>query len=205
MTDTLPAALDGQQLAVVDVEGNGQAPPEIIEIAVLVVDGGLVRGEDVRSWLVRPVAPISPVVARIHGISNGDVAHSPDWPTIAREVEPLISDCTLVAHNASIEHRVLDEHLPTWQPALVLDTLRLAKQVWPNLPGYSLDNLVRYAGLDTSGIDDQRRHRARYDTWCTWLLLAALVGDGGLTWPAVVQKAALPPFLSKHEPGGGLW
>jgi DNA polymerase III epsilon subunit-like protein len=144
VTASLPAALTGQQLAVVDVEGNGQQPPEIIEIAVLPVDGE-VSGEHLRLWLIRPERPINPMVTRkVHGISNEDVAHCPPWSAVATEVEPLLTERTLVAHNASVELNVLTAHLPAWKPPMVLDTLRLAKHVLPNLSGgYGLDNVVR--------------------------------------------------------------
>lgn len=207
MTASPPAALNGQQLAVVDVEGNGQQPPEIIEIAVLPVDGE-VSGEHLRSWMIRPERPINAMVTRkVHGISNDDVAHCPPWSTVATEVEPLLTDRTLIAHNASVELKVLSAHLPDWKPPMVLDTMRLAKHVLPNLGGgYGLDNLVRVVELDTSGINEQRYHRAGYDTWCAWKLLLALIELGKLDdWDRLVNVAALPGFVPPEEPEGRLW
>jgi DNA polymerase III epsilon subunit-like protein len=203
----LPAALEGQRLAVVDVEGNGRQPPEIVEIAVLPVDDADVRGVDVRTWLVRPEKPISALVTRkVHGINNEDVANCPLWTAVAGEVQDLLTDRALVAHGAHVEHRVLTEHLPTWQPSLVIDTVRLAKHVWPGLHGgYSLDHLIEHAELDTSGINDQRRHRAGYDAWCAWRLLVALLEQSTLDWAGLITTAALPRFVPPDEPEGGLW
>ncbi|MGW4720935.1 3'-5' exonuclease [Nocardia sp. NPDC004260] len=74
----VPDALHGKDFAVVDVEGNGQTPPEIIEIAILPVSGATVGVDDMRSWLVRPARPITPIVTRkVHGITNADVAECP--------------------------------------------------------------------------------------------------------------------------------
>jgi DNA polymerase III epsilon subunit-like protein len=206
VTASLPAALSGQRLAVVDVEGNGQQPPEIIEIAVLPVDGE-VSGGHLRSWLIRPERPINPMVTRkVHGISNEDVAHCPPWSAVATEVEPLMDDRTLVAHNASVELNVLTTHLPNWKPPMVLDTLRLTKHVLPNLGGgYGLDNVVRVVELDTSGINEQRYHRAGYDTWCAWKLLLILIELGKLNWDKLIKLAALPGFVPPSESEGGLW
>jgi DNA polymerase III epsilon subunit-like protein len=206
VTASLPAALTGRQLAVVDVEGNGQQPPEIIEIAVLPVDGE-VSGEHLRSWLIRPERPINAMVTRkVHGISDEDVAHCPPWSAVAAEVEPLLTERTLVAHNASVELSVLTAHLPAWKPPMVLDTLRLAKHVLPNLSGgYGLDNVVRVVELDTSGIKEQRYHRASYDTWCAWKLLLTLIELGSLDWDKLIKLAALPGFVPSSEPEGGLW
>lgn len=58
--------------AVVDVEGNGQQPPDLVELAVVpVVDGKI--GTPM-SWLVKPARPIKYFATRIHGITNQDVA-----------------------------------------------------------------------------------------------------------------------------------
>ncbi|SHF64024.1 3'-5' exonuclease [Streptoalloteichus hindustanus] len=189
---SLPAALRGQKLAVVDVEGNGQQPPEIIDIAVLPVHGEA-TAEHLRAWMIRPERPINPLVTRkVHGISDKDVAHCPPWSTVAAEVEQLLTGRTLIAHNASVELNVLSAHLPRWKPPMVLDTLRLAKRVLPNLAGgYGLDNLLRVAKVDTSGVTEQRRHRASHDTWCAWTLLLTLIEIGGLDWERLVQASLL--------------
>lgn len=190
MTTSIPAALTGQRLVVVDVEGNGQQPPEIIEIAALPVDDEMTV-DDMRCWLVRPQRKITPLVTRkVHGISNADVADSPPWSAVAPEIEDLLTDRTLVAHNASVEHRVLAAHLPTWTPPLVLDTLRLAKRVWPGLDGYGLDKLI--ARADDAATIEQRHHRAAYDTWCAWRLLCLLLEHSDLDWIELVRAAALP-------------
>jgi DNA polymerase III epsilon subunit-like protein len=66
--------------AVVDVEGNGQQLPDLVELGVVhIVDGQV--GEP-QSWLVKPAWRISPFATRIHGISNDDVANSPALPML---------------------------------------------------------------------------------------------------------------------------
>ena len=54
--------------AVVDVEGNGHQPPDLVELAVVPIVHGTI-GEP-RSWLVRPNQPIKAVATRIHGITS---------------------------------------------------------------------------------------------------------------------------------------
>ncbi|XVS62089.1 exonuclease domain-containing protein [Actinosynnema sp. CA-299493] len=200
---SLPAVLDGHPLVVVDIEGNGGQPPQIVEIAVLPVDGP-VAGRDLRSWLVRPSSPITPIARRIHGIGNDEVERKPRWHGVSHDIQQTLTGRTLVAHNASTEYRVLRAHLPSWQPPLVLDTLTLAKHVWPDLPGYGLDKLVAHAGLDTTGVSGQRPHRAGYDTWCAWLLFRTLVDQSALDWDGLVRAAAHPDFQPDHAQDG-LW
>ncbi|WP_405166459.1 3'-5' exonuclease [Nocardia sp. NBC_01499] len=205
MTD-IPNTLRGKDIAVVDVEGNGQTPPEIIEIAILSASGKSVSIDDMRAWLIKPQQPITQIVTRkVHGIKNSDVESCPLWVEVAPDVDAALAGQTLVAHNAGVEQRVLASHLPYWNPPMVLDTLRLAKVVWPGLPSYSLDKLIDHGQLDTSAVTEQGYHRAGYDAWAAWQLLSRLVEDGGLDWTGLVSAAAPKEFVPKAEPEGGLW
>jgi len=199
-----PNVLRDRQLVVVDVEGNGQNPPEIIEIAALPVDGP-VTAEALRSWLIKPQQPVTPIVTRkVHGITNTDLADCPEWHELADEIDSVLFGRILVAHNAAVERRVLAAHLPEWNPPLILDTLRLAKTVWQGMESYALDKLIERGQLDTAAAG-QGYHRAGHDTWAAWQLFCALIEDGGLDWPGVVEAACLPKFLPTPEPEGGLW
>ncbi|GAA2975573.1 3'-5' exonuclease [Actinokineospora diospyrosa] len=200
MTHPIPRVLAGQRLTVVDVEGNGGQPPEIVEIGVLALDQPL-HPSRVATWLVRPRMPISSVVTRkVHGISNADVADSPTWQEVADEITGVLADRVIVAHNAAVEQRVLAAHLPGWTPPLVLDTLRLARHVWPGLDGYGLDRLIVHTGIDPEELSGQR-HRAGFDAWMTARLLATLAEHCD-DWSVLVRVAALPGFDAAE---GGLW
>ncbi|WP_405132942.1 exonuclease domain-containing protein [Nocardia sp. NBC_01388] len=202
----IPAALRGHDIAVVDVEGNGQNPPEIIEIAIIPVAGTAVSPDEIRSWLIRPKNPITPIVTRkVHGISNKDVADCPEWEDVSPAIGRVMFGRTLVAHNANVEQRVLSTHLPDWKPLMVLDTLRLAKSLWPGLKSYALDKLIEHAQLDTGALAEQGHHRAAYDAWAAWQLLCRLVHGTDMDWDAVVQAGGLPEFVSPPDPEGGLW
>ena len=54
---------------VVDVEGNGQQPPDLVELAIVPIRSGVI-GEPA-SWLVKPDQPIKYFAAQIHGLSSG--------------------------------------------------------------------------------------------------------------------------------------
>lgn len=86
-----------------DVEGNGQTPPGIIEIAIPPVAGTSVGPEDIRSWLIRPENPITPSVTRkVHGISHSDVEDRPEWEAGAPQVVRIMFVRILLAHNANV-------------------------------------------------------------------------------------------------------
>jgi exodeoxyribonuclease X len=70
--------------AVVDVEGDGQQPPDLVELAVVPIVGGIIGCP--ACWLVKPARPISPRATRIHGLTNQDVADAPAFADIEAEV-----------------------------------------------------------------------------------------------------------------------
>ncbi len=208
----LPASFADLPVVVVDVEGNGQQPPEIIELAAVALSATRpTTPADLRTWLIRPDRPITGLVTRkVHGISNRDVAESPRWTQVADAISEAIDGAVVVAHNASVERRVLGTHLPGWQPSLVLDTLRLARAVWPDLPGgYGLDHLITHAGITAPAcLTHLGRHRAGYDTWMTAALFVALIEHGGLGRDEVVTGARLPEQAGAGDGAveqGGLW
>lgn len=163
---------------VVDVEGNGQQPPDLLEAACLPIDGG--QPGILQTWLVRPHRPITGLAARIHGIRNPDVADAPPVASVAAEVQAALAGRVVVGHQVHVDLAVLSRELRGWSPPHRLDTLRLAKAVWPALPSYRLDALTQHAGIQPPHQATGRRHRAGYDAALTaalFLALAQAVGD----------------------------
>ncbi|MBM9508049.1 3'-5' exonuclease [Actinacidiphila acididurans] len=183
---------DWPPLFVVDVEGNGANPPDLVEVAALPVRDGRPDTSTAGAWLIRPPRPVTPYAARIHGLTNDALTHCPPWPQVAPQVHDLLGTAWICAHNAHTDHRVLSAHLPAWHPTGVLDTLRLAKATHPDLPAYSLDTLITHLRPDLSAAPAQR-HRATYDAYATAQLLIAMATN----YPtfADLAAAAVPPGL----------
>ncbi|MQA94951.1 MAG: 3'-5' exonuclease [Streptosporangiales bacterium] len=158
--------------AAVDVEGNGQQPPDLVEVAVVPIDNGHI-GEP-RAWLLRPARPVTPIARRIHGLSTEQLADAPTIAEVADEIRTATAGRTIVAHAAHVDVTALKRHLPGWHAARVEDTLRLARQTLPQRPSYSLDALIAELGLDHHIPLDLRRHRAAYDALITARLFIAL-------------------------------
>ncbi|MCX4826053.1 3'-5' exonuclease [Streptomyces sp. NBC_01142] len=194
------------KLLVVDVEGNGGNPPDLVEVAALPIRDGQADTTTAGTWLIRPPRPVTPYAARIHGLTNEVLAHSPGWDEIAGQVHGLLGDAWICAHNAHVDYRVLKAHLPKWEPAGVIDTLRLARATYKALPSYGLDALITHAQLDLSGAPAVGRHRATYDAYATAQLLTAMANHYD-TWDQLVA-AAVPPGLpgaSEPEEEPTLW
>ena len=125
---------------VVDVEGNGQEPHDLIEIAtVKIVDG---HSQSPRSWGVRPPRPITDRVVQIHGITNEMAAKFEPWSANATEILGEMSGRVVVGHNVSVDARVITYTQPNWRPLALIDTKALAKHVLPGRNEYSLKSLV---------------------------------------------------------------
>lgn len=197
MTAPTHPALAGQRLVVVDVEGNGQQPPEIVELAAVTITDSTVS-EPV-SWLVKPQRPITGLVTRkVHGITNITVADAPPFIEICGEVQALLAGRWLVAHNARVEVELLGRQLPGFAPVGVLDMLRLARLLWPGRDSYSLDALIQQEHLDLSAVATSRRHRAAYDAYATALLLRLLDTAPATVWSLrdLADLTPLPPLSS---------
>jgi exodeoxyribonuclease X len=158
--------------AVADVEGNGQQPPDLVELAVLPITDGTI-GEPV-SWLVKPPRPIKYFATSIHGISGKDVASAPTFAGIKHEVRRALADRVLVAHNAHVDVGVLRRELGGWESPEVFDTLRLARRLLPGQPSYKLGALVKALSLDDGMPPGLEPHRAAYDVLVTARLLVRL-------------------------------
>ncbi|WP_371792274.1 3'-5' exonuclease [Streptomyces sp. NBC_01471] len=179
-------------LLVVDVEGNGANPPDLVEVAALPVREGRADTGTAGAWLTKPRHPVTPFAARVHGLTNQRLAAEPGWEEIAEQVHTLLGASWICAHNAHVDYRVLKAHLPQWEPAGVLDTLRLAKATYPGLAKYSLDALIKHVKPDLSAAPAQR-HRATYDAYATAQILIAMAAHYD-TWDQLVA-AAVPPGL----------
>lgn len=157
---------------VVDVEGNGQVPQEIIELSIVpILDKQI--GQPC-SWLIQPKRPVTERATLIHGISNGDLVRSPCTEDVASEIRKALGESVVVGHNVRVDTQLIRNQFGDWSPAAILDTLRLAKYVQPGLSSYSLDTLLSIYNIK---INPSMRHRASGDAMGTAALFLALISE----------------------------
>jgi DNA polymerase III epsilon subunit-like protein len=184
------------ELVALDLEGNGQSQPDIIELALVPVGDAGAMGE-AKDWLVRPPRPISAHASLVHGITDKVVSGCPAWADIASDVERALQGKWVVAHHASVDYTILSRHLPQWEPAGLIDTLKLAKAVLRGVSSYSLAELLRHLGLVIPG----RLHRARADAVAAVLLFDRLVETGHFESWAHVCAACQVPLATRSRAG----
>jgi exodeoxyribonuclease X len=96
--------------AVVDVEGNGQQPPDLVEISIVAIENGTI-GQP-KNWLVRPPRPITPMARRFHKVTDDEIADAPTVAGIDTELRAALGGMVFVAHNAGVDLGVVSREMP---------------------------------------------------------------------------------------------
>lgn len=165
-----------EKVWVVDVEGNGATPAEIVEIALQELIDLQPSGRAFH-WLIKPQEPISPVVTRIHGITNADVAEAPSIDDIAEDILTWTGGSVIVGHNVRVELDIINRSIPDWMPSAAIDTLKLARSLRPGLESYGLEKLGAALGLSAEAgrRTGMKHHSAQFDVVLTALLFNSLL------------------------------
>jgi ATP-dependent DNA helicase DinG len=147
-------------VAVVDLETTGLAASrsaEVIEIGILLLDPGE-ETVGVASTLVCPSRPIPPLVSRLTGLTDEDVAAAPRMIQIREEIRNLLSGRALVAHQADFERSFLRRDVDSLLGnARYLDTQDLLALCHPDAPDLRLETFTRLL------LGREERHRALDD------------------------------------------
>ena len=148
-----------------DIETTGLSAKNdrITEIGALkVVDGEVV---DEFSQLVNPKRPIPEFITNLTGITDEMVKDKPTIDIVIKDFENFISDSILVAHNANFDIGFIRENLSKIGKELdapVIDTLELARSVFPRLKNHKLDTLAKHLSVSLDN-----HHRAVDDAKAT--------------------------------------
>ncbi len=159
--------------AVLDIETTGGQFNEegITEIAIYRFDGHEVVDQFIS--LVNPQIPIQSFVVKLTGINNEMLRNAPKFHEVAKRIVEITKDCTLVAHNAVFDCRILAtefRRLGYEFEKQNVCTVELAQKLLPEQPSFSLGKLVRSLGIP---IPD--RHRASGDAIATLKLFKILL------------------------------
>lgn len=186
---------------VVDLEGSGSRPPEIVEIAMVELKD-LAAGM-YRHWLVRPKAGIDPAATRIHGISDADLEGAPAIEDIGADIAENLNGIPIIGHNVRVEVDVLSRSVPEWRPESAIDTLKLAKLLMPAKKSYALSSLGAELGLDVEArrLTDKGSHSAFFDATLTALLFIDMVKP----LPVERRRQVLQSCDILYKPQGSLF
>lgn len=159
-------------IIVLDFETTGlnTRREHVIEIGAVKLVGGTVV--DSLSVLVNPGMALPPVITQVTGITDGMLADKQPASVEIPKLMDFIGDCAIAAHNASFDASMLQTELQrlgmTWHGP-VLDTLTMARKLYPQMKSFKLARLCKHLGVSL-----KNAHRAVHDATATAECLAKM-------------------------------
>lgn len=181
-------------------KGRPAEPIEVAAVAVSFRDGKPVQTDRYEA-LIRPQddVPVTPFDTAQTGITTGALRGARSAADVMAALDSRLAapPYRLVAHNAAYEAGIIAHqraHCPTLAATSLLDTVRLARAVYPELPAHRLDDLLRFLRIPRPA----DRHRAMPDVHVTIAVFERILTDGAAAglWANLHQLDAnggIPP------------
>ena len=166
ITNPKDKKIDEEEFVVFDIETTGlnSHTNKIIEIGAVKIKAG--RIIDRYSQLINPGISIPHHITEITSITNEQVANQPKIDEVIGKFVDFIGDAVLVAHNAPFDmgfiKRDIKEYLNIDLENSVIDTLQMARDLFPDFKKYGLGDLNKSLGLAL-----EKHHRAVDDSQAT--------------------------------------
>ena len=166
ITNPKDKKIDEEEFVVFDIETTGlnSHTNKIIEIGAVKIKAG--RIIDRYSQLINPGISIPYHITEITSITNEQVANQPKIDEVIGKFLDFIGDAVLVAHNAPFDmgfiKRDIKEYLNIDLENSVIDTLQMARDLFPDFKKYGLGDLNKSLGLAL-----EKHHRAVDDSQAT--------------------------------------
>ncbi|WAA13569.1 PolC-type DNA polymerase III [Fervidibacillus halotolerans] len=168
--------LDEETYVVFDVETTGLSAiyHTIIELAAVKIQNGEII--DRFESFANPKQPLSATTIELTGITDDMVKNAPDVEKVLEDFYEWSKNTTLVAHNASFDISFLNAGYDrigfgkVKNP--VIDTLELARFLYPELKNHRLNTLAKKFNVELT-----KHHRAIYDAEATGHLFIKMIKD----------------------------
>ncbi len=165
--------MESQKYAIVDLETTGHSPANgdrMIQIAIVIMRDWCI--EKTFTSFIHPGRPIPLFIQDLTNITDEDVREALPFEAHADRIYELLEGAVFVAHNADFDLPFLQAEfkragLPQWH-GKTIDTVELAKIVFPTALGYKLSDLASELGIEL-----KKAHRADDDAKATAMLLKA--------------------------------
>lgn len=163
-----------ERYVVVDIETTGLDPTfdEIIEVSGVRYDSGVEVSQF--SSLVKPQNEIDSYITSLTGITNEMVSEAPEAVDVLPRFLDFLGDDVLVAHNANFDINFVYSQSEALVERFLtnnfVDTLRIARRLFPDFKTHKLDRLCEVFGLL-----NRPTHRSLSDCFATQELYQYLV------------------------------
>lgn len=196
MSIAAPIAPD---FVVIDVETACARVSSICQVGIVGFRGGV----EVFAYetLVDPCDEFAPFNTRIHGLCADQVMNQPTFADVHATIDAHLGGRITVAHSSfdkgalAAACRVHDRHAieATW-----LDSVRIAKRAWPDLPSHRLSALARFLGLK------HRHHDALSDARAAGMVVVRAMDHTGIDLAGWLQPVKQSVASPKPAPDGPL-
>jgi len=204
--------LDELPIVVIDLETTGLRPQidAICEIGAIQLQGEHLLEE--YATLINPQRPISEEVTQIHQLTLEGLKDAPLLQDVLPTFLQFIGSSAIAGHNVGFDLSFLYPPIRTWGIDLyqrpILDTLQLARALYPKLQRYGLTSLA-----ETFELPQATFHHALEDTRTTAFLLQKILKkakeEGIRTLAQLEQKYPSPrppkPFATMSKLEQQLW
>ncbi|HUD30766.1 MAG TPA: exonuclease domain-containing protein [Novosphingobium sp.] len=186
---TSPAAPDdAPDFVVIDVETACSRVSSICQVGIV----GFRQGRETFAYetLVDPRDEFSPFNIGIHGITPGHVAGQPSFGDLHAAIDGHLSGRITVAHSWFDKGALAAACRVSERPMIEtqwLDSVRVAKQAWPQLPSHRLNVLARFLGIE------HRHHDALSDARAAGMVIVRAIEHTGIdlqSWMAKPSRAS---------------
>jgi DNA polymerase-3 subunit epsilon/CBS domain-containing protein len=180
---------------VFDTETTGldTTKARIIQIGAIKISSGRLEESQTFDRYVNPGEPIPAANTAIHGIRDEDVSQAPGFAPVKAEFDDWCGDALMIGYSSGYDLAIFsrEHHLAgiVWTPPRTLDVHYLVNIIAPNLPGYSLDTIAAWLGIEIL-----KRHSALGDAIITakiFLQLVPLLRERGIRTLAEAERACL--------------
>lgn len=193
-----PTGEQTPDFVVVDVETACSSVSSICQIGIVGFRAGTVAFE--YETLVDPLDRFSSFNIAIHGITSDHVVGAPTFGAVHAAVDGYLKGRVTVAHSnfdkgaLGAACRVHDRPAieTTW-----LDSVRVAKRAWPELPSHRLNVLSRFLGLR------HRHHDALSDARAAGMVIVRAIEHTGIdlaAWLAPSRQTGRAPKAAATGP-----
>lgn len=144
--------------------------PEPIEVGILRIKQNQIDNEASVNCLIKPPdgLHLTKFDTEQTGIREEDLERKPNALTVMKKLDKSCNkkDYVFIAQNAKYEANILSYYTDECRGIAktpIIDTILLAKHIFPNLPNYKLDTLANTFGIQIP----KNRHRALADCFLT--------------------------------------
>lgn len=171
--------------AAIDFESAGLRPggTEVpVQIGIAPMQNGVIATTDFFESFLQTDEEITWSAQKVHGIRKQDLVGAPTLTDLWPRIRTLLGESWVVAHGASTEKRFL-RVFPFHGFGPWVDTLKLARAVWPTRDSFALGTLITGLGLEEElrvAHPRFRWHDALSDAIASLILLRRIVDETGI-------------------------